>query len=208
MPIRVVTLSHATGAGGETIGRTVATGLGFRYIDEEIINIAAKREGLEAEVVADAERRKGFLERLLGGIAIPPIADVEGMILPEQFVTRSENLRTLIVDAIHEVAEQGQAVIVSHAASIPLADRPDVLRVLVTASAATRAQRVTQDGRSKAGAATGFIKDNDEGRADYFQRFYKIERELPTHYDLVINTDKLSAAEAAEVIIAAARRHA
>jgi cytidylate kinase-like protein len=39
MPTRVVTLSHETGAGGETIGRTVANGLGFRYIDEEIITL-------------------------------------------------------------------------------------------------------------------------------------------------------------------------
>jgi len=209
MPTRVVTLSHATGAGGETIGRTVAKGLGFRYIDEEIINIAAQREGLDAAVVADEERRKGFLERLLGGMAIPPIADPSaGMMLPEMIVTSRDSLRALIVAAIREVADQGQAVIVSHAASIPLADRPDVLRVFITASASTRAQRVARDGRSAAGEAAGFIKDNDAGRADYFQRFYQIDRELPTHYDLVINTDKLSADEAAEIIGAAARRHA
>jgi len=207
MPTRVVTLSHETGAGGDTIGRTVAKALGFRYIDEEIINIAAKREGLDTAVVADVERRKGFLERLLGGLAIPPVADATAaMMLPEMIVTSGESLRTLIVDAIHEVAEQGQAVIVSHAASIPLADHPGVLRVFITASASTRARRVTRDATNAPKDAAAFIKDNDAGRADYFQRFYKIERELPTHYDLVINTDKLSADEAAEIIVAAVRR--
>src|SRR5438128_9240 len=108
MPTRVVTLSHATGAGGETIGRTVAKALGFRYIDEEIINLAAQKEGIDAAVVADAERRKTFLARLLASLGDPPM----------------------------------------------------------------------------------------------------IERELPTHYDLVINTDALSADEAADIVLAAARRRA
>jgi cytidylate kinase len=209
MLTRVVTLSHATGAGGETIGRTVAKGLGFRYIDEEIINIAAQREGIDAAVVADEERRKSFLERLMAGIAIPVIGEASAsMIVPEAIVASGESLRTLIVEAIHEVAEQGQAVIVSHAASIPLADRPDVLRVFVTASATTRAQRAARDGGVAVAIAAEFIKENDAGRADYFQRFYRIERELPTHYDLVINTDKLRADEVAEIIVAAVRRHA
>jgi cytidylate kinase len=209
MLTRVVTLSHATGAGGETIGRTVAKGLGFRYIDEEVINIAAQREGIDAAVVADEERRKSFLERLMAGIAIPVIGEASAsMIVPEAIVASGESLRTLIVEAIHEVADQGQAVIVSHAASIPLADRPDVLRVFVTASATTRAQRTARDGGVAVAIAAEFIKENDAGRADYFQRFYRIERELPTHYDLVINTDKLSADEVAEIIVAAVRRHA
>jgi shikimate kinase len=64
MPTRVVTLSHATGAGGETIGRSVAQQLDFRYLDEEIIELAGQKEGLDVAVVADAERRKSFLERL------------------------------------------------------------------------------------------------------------------------------------------------
>ena len=41
MPTRIVAISHATGAGGNTIGRMIAERLGFRYIDEEIISLAA-----------------------------------------------------------------------------------------------------------------------------------------------------------------------
>ena len=209
MATRVVTLSHATGAGGETAGRTVAKQLGFYYVDEEIINLAAKKEGLDAAVVADEERRKSFLERFLAGLSETPIADgTVGVLIPEALMTRSENLRTVIVEAIHEIAERGQAVIVSHAASIPLAGRADVLRVLITASVETRVQRVARAGRSGSSDAARFIRDNDAGRADYFQRFYRIERELPTHYDLVINTDALTADEAADIIVNTVRRRA
>jgi cytidylate kinase len=211
MPTRVVTISHATGAGGETIGRTVADRLGFRYIDEEIITLAAEKEGVDATLVADAERRRTFLDRLFAGLAEGPMVDAamvgSGVLVPEAIrPPRGEDLRRLIVEAIRDTAERGQTVIVSHAASIPLADRPDVLRVLITASVDTRVRRVAREGRHGTTEAARFIRDNDAGRADYFQRFYQIDRELPTHYDLVINTDALTADEAAGVIIAAARR--
>jgi cytidylate kinase len=99
-------------------------------------------------------------------------------------------------------------VIGSHAASIPLAGRADVLRALVTASFDARVERVARDDRRGASNPARFVRDSDAGRADYFQRFYGIERELPTHYDLVINTDAWTADEAADIIVAAARRRA
>ena len=37
------------------------------------------------------------------------------------------------------------------------------------------------------------------------KRFYGVERELPTHYDIVVNTDVLTLHQASNVIIAAAR---
>ncbi len=210
MPTRVVTISHTTGAGGETIGRTVADRLGFRYVDEEIITLAAEKEGVDPELVADTERRKGFLSRLFSGLTEGTV-DVgvpgSGVLVPETGpLPRSEHLRLVIVEAIHDMASRGQVVIGSHAASIPLAGRGDVLRTLITASFDARVERVARDGRRRNPAQ--FVRDNDAGRAHYFQRFYGIANELPTHYDLVINTDAWAADEAADIIVAAARRRA
>ena len=205
---RIVTISHATGAGGDRIGHAVAKGLGFRYVDEEIIQLAAQRHGLDTELVADAERRKSLLEGILGDLAAGPMMDPAGMTLlpPQAFVTR-EDVQPLIVDAIKETAERGHVVIVSHAAGIPLAGRPDLLRVLITASFKTRAQRLAEATRSKSADAEKTVKDSDAGRASYFSRFYGVEHELPTHYDLVINTDALPPEEAADIVIGAAQRH-
>jgi cytidylate kinase len=55
------------------------------------------------------------------------------------------------------------------------------------------------DGRE----AERVVKDEDAGRAAYLKRFYGVDQELPTHFDLVVNTDVLTAADAANVIIAA-----
>jgi cytidylate kinase len=205
MQTRVVTVSHATGAGGSAVAHAVAAKLGFRYMDEDIIAVAAQKQGVDAALVADTERRKTFVERLIAGLAeaVNPAAMGGGTLVTET-VTPDASLRTLIIDAIRETADRGNAVIVSHGASIPLAGRADTLRVFVTASVDTRVRRVAQSGGTR--DAARFVGDNDVARADYLQRFYDIEQELPTHYDLVINTDALSFDEAADIIAAVARR--
>ena len=85
MQIRVVTVSHATGAGGPAIAHTVAARLGFRYIDEDIITVAAQKEGVDAALVADTERRKTFIERLIAGLAqaVSPAAIGGGTLVPD-----------------------------------------------------------------------------------------------------------------------------
>lgn len=210
MATRIVTISHATGAGGNGIGRRVAEQLHFRYVDEEIIELAAKKFGIDPDVVADAERRKGLLARVLDDLARAPMMDFTGgagMVMAETAaLARPDDLRALIIEAIRETAIQGNVVIVSHAAGIPLAGRDDLVRVLVTASNETRAERFGAGMRGGKAEAERVLKESDAGRAAYFQRFYKIERELPTHYDLVINTDKLTAEEATDIIVLTAKR--
>jgi cytidylate kinase len=212
MATRVVTISHATGAVGQGIGRSVANQLGFRYVDEEIIEIAAKKHGLDSSMVADAERRKNLFARLLDDLATAPMLDPSGtagfLLADPTMAPRAEDLRGLIIEAVRETAQQGNVVIVSHAAGIPLAHRADVLRVLVTASFDTRAQRIAFGRNVSKTDAEKLLKEEDTNRADYFRRFYRIEHELPTHYDLVVNTEKLTPEEAADIVVAAAKRKA
>jgi cytidylate kinase len=133
-----------------------------------------------------------------GGMTAPAPTDDSGNVL------RSENLRAVIRDAIAEAASQGDVVIVAHAASMALSDVDGVLRVLVTASPETRARRLAAGGLKSDDAAKE-IRASDRARADYFKRFYGLDAELPTHYDLVVNTDRLDPKQAAALVAAAAR---
>jgi cytidylate kinase len=110
----------------------------------------------------------------------------------------------LIRAAIHEVAQAGAAVIVAHAASMALAGSEGVLRVLVTASPAVRAARLVAAQGLEQAPAEAAVASSDRERRDYLKRFYSVKEELPTHYDLVVNTDVLSAEQAAAIIVAAA----
>ena len=198
----VICIARASGAGGEEIGRVVADRLGFLYVDEEIIDLAAKRAGIDPEQVADEERRKplfaGLLDHLADGgstVLTPPPATPE---IP------SEAVRMFIRDAIEEIATRGEAVIVAHAASYAVGSERQPLRVLVTGSRETRARRLGAAEGLADLEATRVIKGSDAARADYLKRFYGVAVELPIHYDLVINTDAISTNQAAALIARAA----
>ena len=202
----VICISHATGAGGTDLGRLVAEKLGFRLVDEEIVTRAAENQNVSVDEMADVERRKSLLSRILREVALGAAAGPA-----ELFVTAyaepqpgKNSLRALIRQSINETADEGNVVIVSHAASYALPDRTNVLRVLVTASPETRVRRLADANGTDEKQATRSIGAEDAGRADYLKRFYGVAQELPTHYDLVINTDRLPADAWSEVVVNAA----
>jgi hypothetical protein len=198
MAARVICISRTIGALGEEVGHHLSERLGFRYLDEEIVSRAAARENVDPGLVADAERRKSFAERLLNALATGG-ADAFVAPIPDDLV-HGERYRDLIRATIEEAAAQGDVVIVAHAASYALAGRDGVLRVLLLASEATRAGRLGGD----LDEARKEIERSDKSRADYLKRFYDVNEEEATHYDLVVNTDLLSAEQAAAVVAAAA----
>lgn len=203
MPHQAICISRSTGAEGEAVGRAVAERLGFRYVDDEVIEEAAKSAGVDRELVADAEQRKPLAVRILAHIGeqSPETLALLPATGPES-LPREEDLRLLIIDVLRSLADAGSVVIVAHAASFALAKR-DVLRVLVTASTETRAERVAKARAVDSRTAAKTVKRDDDERADYLKRFYRVDRELPTHFDLVINTDALTPEKAADVVLSA-----
>jgi cytidylate kinase len=203
LPLKAVCISHSTGAEGEAVARIVADRLGFRYVDEEVIGEAAEWADLSPAFVADVERRRPLVARMLGHIGgqASPTRLPTGQ--AERSLPTDADLRMLITDALRSIAEQGSVVIVAHAASFALGG-PDVLRVLVTASPERRADRLASAQGVDARTAERLIKEEDAGRADYLKRFYGVDRELPTHFDLVVNTDVLAPERAAQLVVAGA----
>lgn len=208
MTCTVVCISHSTGSSGEDVGKQVAERLDYLYVDEEIVARAAAQGGLEPRDIADEERRRSFAGRVLevlaegGGDAwtfgATTAAAMESV--------RPADIRALIRETIMQTAARGRVVIVAHAASHAIEPDPTKLRVLITASATTRAERVSTQHSLDQSRAVRRVKEADAGRRDYLKRFYGVDRESPTDYDLVINTDVLSTAQAAEIISKAAER--
>lgn len=208
MASQVICISRTTGAGAEAVAANVAEQLGFRYVDDQIVLRAAAHAGVSAEEVAAAEHKKPLLDRILGsfafaasGVSLPPeVTLFEGI---DPWV-RSPDYERMIRGAIERTADEGKAVIVAHAASMALAGGDDVLRVLITASPETRAARLAEaEGLSESDARKA-VSNSDRERGDYLRRFYDIDEESPTHYDLVVNTDAISNDQATAAVLNAA----
>lgn len=196
MAFQVVCISAVDGSGAEQVGPLVAERLGYRLVNEEIVAMAARQADLAPELVADVEKRKSLIKRVLDSLGSAPDAAAlmagAPMPIPIDDTPSTADMRDLIRGAIHEIAEQGRAVIVAHAASFALSGRSDTLRVFLTAAPETRQSRV--DGGAK------HLAKLDANRADYLLRFYKVVAEGPHHYDVVLNTDRLEPKTAAEMI--------
>jgi len=208
VPCSVICISHATGSGGEEVGRLVAERLGFLHVDGEIVADAAARGGISPGDVADEERRKSLVNRILGSIAEggSHSAALAGGALPIIVGggPGSDEIQSLIREAIAQTAARGNVVITAHAASHALDPSERTLRVFVTASPRTRARRVSESADVDAASAERTVRASDAGRRDYLKRFYDVAEELPTHYDLVVNTDAISVEEAAALVAGAA----
>ncbi|MFN2426225.1 MAG: AAA family ATPase, partial [Candidatus Binatia bacterium] len=215
MSVCVICISHTDGSAGQDVGRAVAQVLGLRYVDEELILEAARLAQVDPSLIAAAEHKQSLVERLLEALTsaqtmLGSATLAAGIPLPASHApsvrpSTRDDLRNIIRAAVHQVGKEGNAVIAAHAASHALSGKPGVLRVLVTAPASTRAERIGLERNLTAEEATEAISRGDEGRRDYLRAFYDIEEELPTHYDLVINTEKLTPEQAAGVIVAFAR---
>jgi cytidylate kinase len=216
MGCRVVCISRVTAAGGEAIGHAVSERLGFRYVDDEVITVAAETAGIDPAALENVEHEQGLFARLLEAIVTTPRA-AEGLIArrpsngyydeagPPPAPLARDELRQLIQGAIREIARRGEAVIVAHAASFALARQPDVLRVWVTASPEVRVGRLWIPNKLVSeGEYAKAVADSDRDRRRYLARFYDVDEELPTHYDLVLNTDRLSVDQAIATVVAAA----
>jgi len=212
MTYNVVCFSHVTAAGGETVGKGVAEALGFRYVDDEVVTETAASAGLDPDALASVEHHKSFLTRLMDALAAPP-KETESYLRPaarREYYSPSaapsapsfEEGRRLIQDALIAIAERGRVVIVAHAASMALTKRPDVLRVHVTASPHMRVRRLWIANKliSESEHAT-YVAESDRRRQKYLQKFYDVAGELPTHYDVVLNTDALHPEHAVAAVL-------
>ncbi len=202
MQCRTVTISRSLAAGGEEVGRLIAEAMGFRYVDDEIVISAANSAGIDASAVQRVEETPPLIQRMMEFMAMSAPPEVAGwdpvMAFP---IIPSTSVRQLIQSVIRQTAEKGNAVILAHAASIPLAGTEGVLRVFVTASPEVRAQRLRSQAKLTEAEARKSIEDSDRQRREYLRRFYKVSQELPTLYDLVLNTDVLTPAEAAKIVV-------
>lgn len=202
----VICISYSTGSGGDEVGRRLADRLGFLYVSEEIIARAAAAGGLEPREVADEEKRKSLASRIIDALAAGGGDISVGAGVPPFTSDRpvAADVRALIRETIEQTAARGRVVISAHAAAHALAGRPDVLRVLVTASPANRAGRLNEKHQLGDAEANRQIRREDAGRRDYLKRFYGVDGELPTHYDLVVNTDSLTVDDAVTIAAQAA----
>jgi cytidylate kinase len=202
----LITVSREYGAGGSEVARRVADALGWRLVDNELLERVAARAGISPEDMAGIEERTpSFIERLARVLATstpelfpPPTGTVAEL---------SEATLVRITEAVvEEAARDGRTVLVGRAAPAVLARERDALHVRLVASRAFRiratAERLGLDPKE----AERIMVQTDAQRERYHREHYARAWADPVGYHLVINTERLGYDGAAAVIVAEAKR--
>ena len=204
----IITISRQYGAGGSEVARQVAAALGWRVVDNELVEEVAARAGLPTADVAEREERvPTFTERLARTLAAAT---------PELFATRvpggtvpklqETDLVRITETVVAEVAAKGRVVLVGRAAPAVLARERDSLHVQLVAPRPYRVQAAAERLGVDPEHAARILDETDSMRASYLRQYYRRDWYDPVNYHMVLNTGVLGHAGATEIIVAEAKR--
>lgn len=201
----MITISRQYGAGGSEVARLVAAGLGWRVVDNDIVDRVAARAGLAPEVVArHDERVPGFVERLARAL----MASSQEYTVPELGVAVREEEPTIVritERVVQEIAAEGRVVLVGRAAPAVLGTAVEALHLKVVAPRNFRIRLAQQTEGLDARAAEKLMDETDASRARYHREHYGRNWDDPAHFHMVLNTGLLGIDGASRIIIAEAR---
>jgi cytidylate kinase len=206
----VITIRGKLGSGAPDIGRKAAERLHIDYIDREIIAEVANRCNLEeSEVLAKemppARLQERIAEALARGYSIGD--GIQGAYLPFWQIPLGDNrYLEALTSFVQEIAKDHSAVIYGRGSQFILKDYPQTLHVSIVAPLKLRITRVMESMGISEDKAKQEVSHFDCAAREFLKRFFGAEMEEPTHYDLVINTERLTYDDAAAIIASAMYR--
>ena len=183
----IITISREMGSGGIPIAHKVADQLGYKLIDGEAIMEAAKSYGLSPEAVEQADEK------------------------PPHFVDTLDSKQFLDLHLIEliilEAALKGNVVIYGRGGQDLLKDISSVLRTRIIAPFEDRVERWAEREWLDPDRARYLVRKSDQQRAGFIKYYFDRNWEESIHYDLTINTQRLSEDTAVKIICDSIKDH-
>lgn len=197
-----ITIARQLGSGGSYVGQLVAQQLGFKYIDRQVLQLAARELHCdERELAARAERVSSFWERLLRGLTFGP---PDGPYAPPPLL-RGITDRELFdrqTDILKQIAARHDCVIVGWGSAHVLPPHRRKLNIFCHAPLSFRLKRLraiypeTDEEQARA-----LIAESDEMRHRYIMEMTGRDWACAENYHLTVNTCLLPLPQIADLIL-------
>lgn len=172
----VITIGRQHGCGGRLVGRELATRLGIKYYDKEIIKgLIAEKCGITVETVNDLMEKR--TSSLLYEMAV--FAD-KGPLEEQIFIAQSE--------IVKELAEKESCVFVGCCADYILRDHTDKITVFLHGTIESRIERLVNQYKDATDINERMLKNIDKKRANYYHFFTTQKWGEKNNYDILVNT--------------------
>ena len=183
---RILTLEREFGSGAAAIAAELADRLGWKLWDQNLTSIIATRANVSPDKVALCDERmdsrvyrlakvfwRGSYERSL------PLADSHAF--------DTDRMVRMMEQIMHEIAEEGNAVIVGRGAPYFLRNRADAFHVFAYAPHDEKIRRLLEIGKSRE-EAEELVQNVDKDRIAYIKYYFNADWPTRALYHLMINT--------------------
>ncbi len=186
----IITISREAGAGGSDIARRLAKALSMDLIGGQIIQHVADSAKMSRKVIDTLDEREvTFRETLLSSLF------GDNRPWPGEFLNHLSRV-------VGTIGIFGNVVIMGRGANYIL-PKDRIFRVRVIAPIDLRVQYVMEDRKYSKAEAEHYIVKRDNDRKAFVRKYFNVDIADPAYYDLIINTEKISIAQATEAVIVA-----
>ena len=190
----IITIGRSFGSGGREIGERLAKALGIGFYDRNLIDMAAKKSGLDRSVVGNAD------EKLIGRfLELAPSIDL----IQE---STNEKIYRAQAEVIRSIVKRGEScVIVGRGADYVLRNRNEILKVYIYAPFERRTETVMERYGFKRGEAEKVIRHMDKTRRNYYEYFTDRNWDQKEGKDLLIDSSEFGIQGSVNLIKMAAK---
>ncbi len=195
----VLTVSRQFGAGGRTLGKLVSEQMECALVDENIVQMIAERAKVSQNWVRSIEKEAGgsllkFISYLVPKRYVAQILDdTRGYMDEEVYVTT-------LYEVIHELAKEGDCVIVGRGGQYILRDNPNAAHVLLVSDFDHRIKFMMEHYRLREDQAKTVVRVREKRRVNLYRKFGREDYNDPHLYDMVLNMSKLSMDKAVDMV--------
>jgi cytidylate kinase len=184
--IKIITVEREYGCGGGEIAQLLATQLGWKLWDQLLTEEIARLANCPKAVVEVREERTDPLYYRLFKSFLR--GSYEGSLNAYKLnVVDSESILKITERVVQHAAKTGNSVIVGRGSQLFLRSRPDTLRVFLYAPRENKVRRLLARGKSET-EAQQLVDNVDRERADFIQKYFKVEWPDRAIYHTMINT--------------------
>ena len=178
----VITIGREYGSGGRFIGELVASGLGLKFYDKNLIEELSFETGYSKEYIEKNEQSS--VEEHANG-----------------FMTNSDDLFIKESELIKNIAKKESCVIVGRCGNAVLKDNKDTINVFIYSNDEGKVERAVKYYGLNRKTALKEINKINKQRAKHYKTYTDLVWNDPNNYDLCINSDILGVEESAKLII-------
>ena len=184
--IKIVTIEREYGCGGGDIAKKLAEHLGWKLWDQLLTEEIARLADCPKKVVEQREERTDPLYYRLFKSFLR--GSYEGSLNAHKLkLVDSECILEFTEKVVQHAASAGNCVIVGRGSQLFLRNREDALRIFLYAPREDKVRRLLSRGKSEQEAQV-LVDTVDLERADFIEKYFKVEWPSRSIYHAMINT--------------------